>query len=144
MSEELVTIQIKKSSLEFLVKTAHELNTQDNRSTADPYYFCIQHEERAENSEGDHVVFIDPEDDYEEYESLKEMEAAIEFNYSWEKNLGSNTFLTEKACERHMRQNAHHMGKDAVSFVGRFFRNPEMENVIEVIKETGGLSGEDS
>ncbi len=43
------------------------------------------------------------------------------------------TFLTEKACKKHISENKHHYNKP-VDYIEYFFKNPELEHLIKIIK----------
>ena len=58
-------------------------------------------------------------------------------NYDYENRL-ENAFLTEKACEEHIRINKHNL-RQPQSYLSHAFRNPELEQVLSFICQlTGG------
>lgn len=50
-----------------------------------------------------------------------------------EKYRYNNVFLTEKACEEHIRLNKHNL-KNPVSYVDHAYRNREMDRLINILK----------
>ena len=44
-------------------------------------------------------------------------------------------FLTHSAFEQHMKMNAHNYSRDTSYWVDSFFRNPQMERVVEIIEK---------
>jgi hypothetical protein len=56
----------------------------------------------------------------------------------WEYNLMAGVFFTARACEAHIRQNAHHYSKYARSYGICARRNQEMQTVMCHLIETAG------
>lgn len=158
------TIEVSDEMYEFLMNLSKELNTQDHRSTAMPYFFQIQTQEKVPAAEGcgtdawfydGSMIETDDElaeaiSEYKEISiedakllSWHEKEAALEeagyrkVNYEMKEQY-QNAFLTSKACDDHIRANKHHY-KSPVNYLTHAFRNPELETLIKFICElTGG------
>ena len=153
--EDTVSVEIPKSLHEYMKKIVSLMESQSNRSTAEPYYFTIMSEKRVTCSEdSDKYVYQDPEDFEVEYESLEEArkeyveaERDIECIEVWLESLTRyyyqyieetrGFFFTEEAIDTHMKQNRHHMGRKAHSYVKHAWRDPEMEMVYDLIKRVG-------
>lgn len=122
------TIEISDEDLKFLQDLAHEMATQDNRATGQPYYYCVQQVKRIVGMDpgiSDESVFVGG-DDYEEFKTKEEAiesfmavdgmseeaaETHFKENFSefgvLETTVDSNFFLTLKGFKEHMRLNAH-------------------------------------
>ena len=157
------TIEVTDEMYEFLINLSNELTTQDNRATAMPYIFQIQTQEEVPAMEGNGNVawFYDGskiESEQEiteaiaEYKGLDiedvskyygfEREAILEDAgyrkiYYDTKEQYQNAFLTSKACDRHISENAYHYNKP-VNYLSHAFRNPELETLLKFVC---GLTG---
>lgn len=158
------TIQVTDEMHEFLINLSKELNTQNHRATAMPYFFQIQTQERVVAAEGcgteawvSDGTFIETDEeineaisDYKEipiedvkrmgeYEKEEMLEEAgwRKINYDYEDRY-ENAFFTEKACRLHIKQNEYHYNKP-VDYLSYASRNPELEMVMKFLCElTGG------
>ena len=160
------TIQVTDQMYNFLMNLSRELNTQDHRATAMPYFFQVQTKHRIAVPAGcgteawhydgtfletdediiDFIYSYNAEDlskkkikamsDHQRRQILKKIGfRAVNFDYE---NRLENSFLTEKACEEHIRINKHNL-KHPQSFLSHAFRNPELEQVLSFICQlTGG------
>lgn len=156
------TIEITDKMYDFLMELSKELNTQDNRSTALPYYFAIQTNEEIavpENcgekawhydgskintqEEIDQAIFdyYDPQytmdqvkqmDENDKLDMLREHGWA-EVWFSF-KHEYQNAFFTAKACKEHIRLNHYHY-REPVDYLHHAFRNYELETVLNFISE---------
>lgn len=50
-------------------------------------------------------------------------------------NVLEGCFLTRKAAVNHLMQNRHHYPKDAKIYISHAFENPELENLLKIIKK---------
>lgn len=159
------TIKVSDEMYEFLINLSKELNTQDNRCTAMPYFFQIQTKEevsvpedsgtecwyydgsKIETEKEINSVIYDCHDgltakkvikkmsDYEKEEILKAAGWQKAY-YDYEKKY-QNTFFTEKACKLHIKQNKHHYN-NPIDYLSFAFRNIEMEMVMKFLCELNG------
>ena len=151
---------------DFLMNLSKELNTQDHRGTAMPYFFQVQTTHRIAVPEGfgneawhydgtfletdedviDFIYSYNAEDlskkkiqamsSHQRDQYLKKIGFRV-VNYDYEHRL-ENAFLTEKACEEHIRLNKHNL-RQPQSYLSHAFRNPELEQVLSFICQlTGG------
>ena len=158
------TIEVSDEMHEFLMNLSKELNTQDHRSTAMPYFFQIQTQERVPTAEGcgeEAWIYdgsmIETEEEITETiaeykgisvekakslplyqrETILEEAGYRKVNYEMQEKY-QNAFLTSKACDDHIQANRHHY-KSPVNYLMHAFRNPEMENLLKFLCElTGG------
>lgn len=140
-------IEVTDEQYEFLKNLKHEMETQDNRGTAQPYFYQIKRKERIygeELQQSDGTVWVNGlernELTEEEYEIEKKEEGFDESDWTelqyQEFTTYTNVFLTEKACEEHIQSNKHHYLDEPVShlsYVDHAWRNPEMEKLYEII-----------
>jgi hypothetical protein len=156
------TIEITDEMYDFLIELSKELNTQDHRATAMPYFFQIQTQEEVAVPEGcgtqcyhsdgskietDKEIIdaiydwhdgniskkkIKEMDDWEK-EELLEKAGWDKAYYDFEDHY-ENAFLTAKACKEHIRLNSYHYHKP-VDYLSHAFRNPELEMVLKFICE---------
>ena len=156
---------------EFLLNLSKELNTQDNRATADPYFFQVQTVEDVAaypscgteiliDSDGFEIRTLEELKDYTgdyellEYESgsddIDDMLEYLEEQFpmdSWrivevtERKNLENFFFTEKACHHHIERNKHNMNEPQ-SYVSYGNRNPELEQVIKFLKSIQSQSND--
>jgi hypothetical protein len=132
-----------------------EIDSQDNRATASPIQFLLQtkkeyvshpdyghrtrriwrHPEMESNSceSFDEAVQWLVDYGYEGDKLEKEKESIEEFcmGHYWETQ---QCFLTKKGVEEHVRLNRHNLGEHR-DYVVHSFRNPEMSELFNVIRE---------
>lgn len=166
-------IIISDEQYEFLKDLQQKMINQNNRGTADPYYFQVIEDEKiyVGDLSGDgceiydnenHEVSFDREDvngmreyikefleenpkysisykeleeieiDDVEYKFLQEYCGFIEIGYQIFYKY-SNFFFTEYACEQNIQLNKHNYNNPR-SYVSYGYRNPELENVIKILK----------
>ncbi len=156
-------IEIADELFEKLMELSKNINEQDHRGTAMPYFFQIQTKELVPAAEGcgevgwyfdgtilktkediniavaDYneceVVEIEKLEDYEKEEIL-EKAGYTKINYEY-KDKYENAFLTEKSCKEHIRLNHYHY-KQPEDYLSAAFRNPDLELVYEFLC---GLTG---
>ncbi len=149
-------IDIKKETFEFFKNLIHEINTQDNRITASPFLYVIMETKREygiEEDYGEHgfewicngetchwdtiVEQIQEKNDNYELEVTEDMAEEEDYYkcyYRQTEKISHNFFFTEKACKEHIRVNGHNL-RNPQDYVIHAFRNPEIKNIIEGIKE---------
>ena len=152
-------IEIKQETLDFLQELVKEINQQDRRATASPYYYVIQVEKLVEDCADGEIYYFD-----EDYNNLGTRDEAIKEILEEEENftitdaetylddichkiymsyqkviVQGPVFLTEKAINKHIRLNQHHYGKSARNYIDHFWRNPEMENLFRAIADIAGI-----
>ena len=148
-------VEISAKSYQFLKDLVSEIDNQDNRATASPYYYVIQ--ERKERiaprgNVGDKTLYWHDGEymDAEEWADALDFDTEAEFLAWWEEEYPyeepleieyyrgepevSNVFFTEKACEKHIKANHYHFIEPR-SYVKHAWRNPEMEQLFEAIRE---------
>lgn len=149
-----VTIPMRMGDYVKLIKLAHLMNTQSNRATQFPL-FAIQTEvkaygdeswcneaERKEDHDGELLCDgckkkIDQNEELPEYCSNCDPECFVWFNWEKRFDLTAGVFLTEEACENHIKQNYYHYHKP-MSYVICAWRNPEMQMLFQLIFSLAG------
>ena len=159
LNEEIVEIgRNLKSEIRDLIE---EINRQDNRATAHPYYFAVQELEWMPDPEGyawgseqrEVGVLDDRCYDKESFREIlndlrEEDECDLrdeEFEEIWERDKQMQTgmwitkgiFLTEIEANKFIQANAHNLGKTR-TYVEHFYRNSQMELVFEALEEFAG------
>lgn len=160
------TIEVSDEMHDFLINISKELNTQDHRCTAMPYFFQVQTKKQIAVAEGNGTMawhydggLIETDEEIREVvEDYKGWdEATTQFNqlqdyeieqilenvgyskvyYDYEEVL-QNCFLTSKACDEHIASNKHNLSSP-INYLSHAFRNPEMETIMKFLSElTGG------
>jgi hypothetical protein len=132
-------MDLKEETKEFVKELYANMMKQDRRCTASPYYYTIQE---------DHVNWIPAYNQTDAYsydgemydeDELAEHEINKDDCEEWEKIVShryKGVFLTEEACERHIRNNKHHYNNPH-SYIEYGFRNPELMGIIDLVKELG-------
>lgn len=153
---------MKQESIEYLQELMTEINRQDNRCTASPYYYVIQVQELVEDCDGEEHYFLEGEeitkeelvklttqeleDNYGEgatVESvLEEKCSALYMSLKWVDTCDNNgIFLTEKAANEHIKLNGYHYNNPR-TYVRYFWRCPEIEKLFEAISDVCGVKWE--
>lgn len=143
LNEDIVEL-VQPSLKEQIAALIREINTQDNRATASPYYFVVQSKKwvEGEGEEGKEVIFDDGLFTLEEWLAL----GPDYTQESWEKHHpfwvhaeweDKEIFLTEKAALLFIRANRHHL-KEPRTYVKHFWRNSQMETVMRALVEFSG------
>lgn len=97
-----------------------EMNSQDNRATQCPL-FVVQNKVKR---------WVDSHDSYDDIEEIDSGDT-VYFKWEWEFDLRAGAFLTAKACEQHIKENAHHYHEKARSYAVSAWRNEEMKSVMQ-------------
>ncbi len=90
-----------------------ELNTQNNRGTATPYYYELR---------------------YQYHESGHQGEKRVDY--------GNSVFFTEKAANAYIEANKHNLPEDVYTFLCWGGRNPELQKLLESIGKVVGVEYE--
>lgn len=159
-------IEVSEEMFDFLTNISKELNSQDHRGTAMPYFFQIQTKRQIAVPEGNGIeawfydgAMIETDEEIEkavneykewdketsefneledyEIEDILEKAGYRKVNYDYERVL-ENAFLTSKACDEHIKKNSHNLSSP-VNYLSHAHRNPEMEMIQKFLVElTGG------
>ena len=162
-------IQVSDEMYDTLMELSKELNTQNYRGTAMPYFFQVRSIEEYSTGEGQGesvyvmdgaVIKTDAEkkeaiseyndwDEDESNEQFKELdewdintkleEIGFHVHYMGIRDNLTNAFLTEKACKKHIEMNGYHYNQP-MDYLSHGFRNPELELVMKFITEISGGS----
>ena len=159
------TINVSDEMYEFLLETGKQLNTQDNRHTDTPIYRIYENREieRGEGR-GEYEARLDYEgaedhyctnckkiledNDYD-FDALPDIysddcDCRYTTGATWhfDKELVPSqstydgvAFLTEKAAEEYRQNNNYHFEGGGVVYAESAFRNWELKNIIEFLKE---------
>lgn len=148
-------IDISEKSFNFLKNLIKEIDSQDNRSTASPYYYVIQERKERSSMQGndfDKIMYwhdgeymgADDWADALDFESKQNFINWWVAEHPYEEPLyveyyrgdadRANVFFTEKACEKHIRENGYHFNIPT-SYIRHAWRNPEIENLFVAIRE---------
>lgn len=153
------TINVSDEMYNFLIDLSREINTQDHRSTAMPYFFQIKTKKEVACPDGcgnekwfrdDHTIESEEEINeeileikgestdlgslnYRDKESILEDNGWVKIHYTFEKEY-KNAFLTEKACKAHIKANDYHYN-EPVDYLSFAFRNPELEMIFKFLCE---------
>jgi hypothetical protein len=159
------TIEVSDEMHDFLMELSKEINSQDHRCTAMPYFFQIQTKKEVPSPEGcgneawykdDNTIESEEEINQEIFEIKEEQLSIDEIKKldNWEKeeilegsgwrkiyytteNQYENAFFTAKACELHIKKNDYHY-REPVSYLQGAWRNPEMEMIMKFLCELSG------
>ena len=147
------TITISDEAVEFISHFVKELDTQDNRMTASPYFYVVRGVKvlTAADDRGCDYMYYSPNDS-ESYteEQVKEycveneldfddhVEGLEKFNIQ-EVDEDENVFFTFEGYKRHIALNGHNYRhyERFNSYVKHAFRNPEIESLLKTIREIG-------
>lgn len=150
-----------------LVELSKQMNEQNHRGTAMPYFFQVREIKRIDgvhedystdgyvwiSGGGDGViesdvqsmkdaldsdgVDFDKEIDEDGLDKLMDENGYYKGHYRNQEVL-SNAFLTEKSCKEHIEANSYHYSQPA-DYLSHAFRNPDMELISKFLCElTGG------
>lgn len=143
--------------IEFLKNLSKTLNIQDNRSTADPVGFLIQYDHYVNVPYdiwgGDRKEYYHEGEVFENRKYLEEHLKEGELNLSEEEledmidegvrymnpinAFEPNFFLTSDACKEYIEGNRHSLRGNPRSYGIPLFRNPEMEQLVKILKKIG-------
>lgn len=159
------TIEVSDEMYDKLIALSNEMNRQDHRCTAMPYFFQVMETKKIYGVDGDYdtdgyvwvkdgttqntiesmiealendEVEFDKENATESFlENLMEENGYVKGYYRNEE-VYSNAFLTEKSCKEHIQANKYHY-ENPVDYLSHAFRNPDMEIISQFLCElTGG------
>lgn len=156
------TIEVSDELYAKLIELSENINSQDNRGTATPYFFQIKTNEKRRVAEGcgtecwaydgstietekeinqavadwldEDVESVKSKSEYEK-EGILEKAGWQRMNYDYEEKF-QNAFLTEKSCKEHIKRNGYHYVEPS-DYLMHAFRNPDLELVFEFL---GGLT----
>ena len=144
LNEEIVELT-QPPLKERIAALIREINAQDNRATASPYYFIVQSKRWVDTVHGGekevvavdgHFYTLDEWIENDEGATRKSWEAEGPFwvREDWE---DKGVFLTEKAALLFIRANSHHLNEPR-TYVKHFWRNSQMETVMRALEEFSG------
>jgi hypothetical protein len=148
LNEEIVEVEQPplKQQIAALIR---EINAQNNRCTASPYYYAVQSKRWVDTvGDGDkavivydgHLYTLDEWTQSGEYADEEEAERSwqqhgpFQVRAEWE---DKEVFLTEKAALLYIRANGHHLNEPR-TYVKHFWRNSQMETVMRALEEFSG------
>lgn len=156
--DDFVLVRMHKDDVKFLQELAQEMRTQDRAATADPYFYVIQRttnlpapEGYGERSvrvdwSGDPTVYRNKEDFFEYVKERQNQDDPIideQLEKEWDRLdvygehdviVEDNVFLTKKGYLEHVELNGHNLREHQV-YIKHAWRNPEMDNLIKIIKK---------
>lgn len=150
------TITVSDETAEFISNFVNQIETQDNRSTASPYYYVVRCVKllTAADSRGCAYQYYDSdacesfteeqlrqhcdENDIEDVEAYIESESLEKIEVQ-EVDEYVNVFFTYDGYKKHIKLNGHNYRhcEKFDSYVMHAFRNPEIEGLLKSIKEIG-------
>ncbi len=143
LSEEIVET-VEPSLKERIACLIREINAQNNRCTASPYYFIVQSKKWVDTAhDGDkEVIYDDGMFTLEEW--LAQGDGYTEESWQerhpfWVREVWEDKeiFLTENAALQFMRANAHHLSEPR-TYVKQFWRNTQMKTVMQALEVFSG------
>ena len=96
-------MNVPKEDLEYLRGLITEINTQDNRATATPYYYDLRWPDTCAVSG-------------------RPIELKVEY--------GQTVFFTEKAADAYIKANKHNLPEGTYAFLCWGGRNPQLQNLL--------------
>lgn len=155
---------MKESDKQIITDVITQMINQDNRGTRLPIYYQIQDEKRIPTTEyhsDDYIWFYDGEeydsiddiveyfkDQGEEFSGLDAIDLEMEDRleelgcekiYIQSIKTYSGMFLTEKSAENHLKNNRHHYGENARTYVFHAWRNQELEDFLNAVARSVGM-----
>jgi len=155
-------IEISEESFEFIKNLSKEINIQNNRCTANPFFYIIKDKEMRcvidGNGQDTYYTWSDDDDNnlltkeyiietilsddpncknpVEIFEGLLNNDEIISHEVAEFHTIpeNHNIFFTEKACVSHMESNRHHF-REPYSYVQYAGRNPEINKLLKVVHE---------
>lgn len=159
------SIEVSEEMYDALMSLSREINQQDHRGTAMPYFFQVQEKQRingvqesddfewmtedGETFDDDIISIVRQleEDNHDIPEHINEvgremssflLDKGYRKNYFRMTNKYSNAFFTAKACKEHIEANEYHY-VEPVDYLSYASRNKELELVYKFLCElTGG------
>lgn len=150
----MTTIKLDSDKLQFVRELIGEIDSQDNRCTAVPYFYVIRTQETIAVPDGcgDEIRYLHcdgemmTEAEVREWaeEPDKDIDDIIDDSdgcltkYDIMKRMvtpeNHNVFFTEKACRKHIESNHYHFTLPQ-DYVRHAWRNPEMDQIFEVLRQ---------
>lgn len=144
------TIEVTDEMYNSLMELSKEMTSQDMRCTQMPHMFQIQTDEEIQVPEGEGKekflyageildkedltsLWKEVQDDYDGYQEFIDHNHIIDIYTDIVKKY-QNTFLTARACQKHIDANDYHYNKPVV-YLNHAWRNPEMELVSKFLCE---------
>ena len=140
------------AALQVLRDLIHRIDTQDNRCTAKPFIHLLQYQRRQfvphcggdggwwGPSEDWEISRVQAKDEAEARKILTARYPGCEFDeieqydaIEWWQT--DNAFLTEEGLQRHVKLNAHNIHSEHRDYMQFAFRNHELKEVLEAIRE---------
>jgi len=145
-------LNLSKEAIDFLIDFALQIEIQDNRATANPYYYqvrCIKELPAPKDYTDENVYFVYQDNETWNEKDLKEwcqkegndfdgfVSEHCEVYSKQEVNEDENIFFTKKDYDQHMELNGHNYRyyKKAYSYIKYANRNPEIKMLLETILE---------
>lgn len=147
-----------KNKKEIIVNFLKQMASQDNRCTANPYFYVINTKvtKPAPSDNCDEIRYYDPENPDYSYKTIEEFEESLAeegydtkdikaailrveeygIRYEWEER---GLFLTEDDAEAHLKINSYHYSKDAHTYVKHAWRSPKLKEFFEALFEEYGV-----
>ncbi len=148
LHEEVVELVLQPLK-ERVAALIREINAQNNRATASPYYFAVQSKrwvDTVHDGEKEVVAYNGRLWTLEEWRESQDWENPTETYDSWHEQgpfcvrgewEDKAVFLTEKEALKFIRANAHHLNEPR-TFVKHFWQNSEMETGMRALEEFSG------
>ncbi len=138
-------LEISDDDLQWLKDLAEEMRTQDNRMTADPYFFTMVITKHRHVGEGNGIkdVLVNTESgNYEQYDTLEEAladesdEDSLETFGLVHEQSHHNFFLTQSASTEYLKRHSGKIGSDEPvhDFVDYADRNPQLTRLFRILK----------
>jgi len=153
-SKDNKTITISNEAAEFILNLVDQIDTQDCRGTASPYYYVVRGVNKLTAAEGRGSTheYYDPDigesytedmliDHCEENDlDIDEYKENIELVEMQEVEEDVNVFFTYEGYKKHIELNGHNYGhfERFYSYAKYADRNPEIEGLIKTIREIAG------
>jgi hypothetical protein len=147
------TVTISDDAARFIINFVNQIETQDNRSTASPYFYVVRGIKKltAADDRGCGYEYYDSElcesfteDELKKYCEENELDfelhsEELERINVQEVEVDENVFFTFEGYKKHINMNGHNYRhfERFNSYVKHAFRNPEIENLLKTIKEIG-------
>ena len=128
------TITLTDKQYDFLIQLSLQLQTQDNRITADPI-FCVYQKERRLQPDGfgENQGFLDEEGNLSDKDEGTQDNPTKEVEFSVKDvPVSGQCYFTEKAAQQHIAQNSYHYDEPFV-YVESAWRNYEWQSLREII-----------
>lgn len=148
LNEEIVEV-VTPPLKEQVAALIREINGQNNRATASPYYYAVQSKRWVDcyhGGEREVVAYDGSLWTLEEWRESQEWDSPSEAFDSWHEQgpfsvraewEDKGVFLTEKAALQFIQANQHHLNEPR-TYVKHFWRNSQMELVMRALEDFSG------